>query len=184
MKTVTKQDVQKMEAKKVELVAIHDGAFEAVWAKLTESEVVSMRGGDSSFFHDRVNAVKLRVDGLIAVLSAGIESAQHILNIQAALDIVNPPEEVRVVDFDWLKDVEISEPFKIRAPFMSKDQNFQEESTAYWFDVNGEEFGVVESGPQDPIVVDCDSCPVNLNDHRSVHLQGLLELVTDDLRNA
>ena len=76
---VTANDVEEMEAKKVELEAARDET-------LAERQVVA---------------------NSIAVLSAGIESAKNILNIKAALDVVNPPEYVRVVDLGWLKDVDI-----------------------------------------------------------------------------
>lgn len=40
----------------------------------------------------------------------------------------------------------------------SKDQNWTDGTTTYWFDVDGETYGVVESEGQ-RTVVDCDGAP-------------------------
>lgn len=69
------------------------------------------------------------------------------------------------------------------ATYMSKDQNWQNESTTYWFDVVGEIYGVVESG-QGGIVVNCDGCPVNTDDNKNARLRPLINLVTDEMRQS
>jgi hypothetical protein len=66
--------------------------------------------------------------------------------------------------------------------FIEKDQNWQNEQTVYWFDVDGETYGVSEQ-PLDVAVVDCDGCPVNLGDAKNAHLRNLPGLVTDELRS-
>ena len=65
--------------------------------------------------------------------------------------------------------------------FLSKDQNYQNESTSYWFDVDGETWGVVESG-NDSKVVDYDGYPVNLDSRPNIHVRYLGESVTDEMR--
>ena len=66
--------------------------------------------------------------------------------------------------------------------FVEKDQNWQDETTIYWFDVDGESFGVAESGP-DATVLDCDGCPVNTQDAKNARLEALKDYVTDELRS-
>jgi len=69
----------------------------------------------------------------------------------------------------------------MNATFTEKDQNWQNEQTIYWFDVDGETYGVSESGPHSQIL-DCDGCPVNTGDAKNQYLEDLKELVTDELR--
>ncbi|BEO75158.1 MULTISPECIES: hypothetical protein [Serratia] len=48
----------------------------------------------------------------------------------------------------------------IKATYISKDQNWNDGTTTYWFDVNGETFGVVHGGESwNAKVVDCDGAP-------------------------
>ncbi|QHJ82615.1 MAG: hypothetical protein [Bacteriophage sp.] len=47
----------------------------------------------------------------------------------------------------------------INATFTTKDQNFNDGTTIYWFEVECESFGVVESECGNREVVDCDGCP-------------------------
>ena len=72
----------------------------------------------------------------------------------------------------------------LNAEFIQKDNDWDKESTTYWFDINGETYGVVESGCDDPVIVDCDSCPVVLSDKKNIHLNDLAENVTEELRMA
>jgi hypothetical protein len=62
----------------------------------------------------------------------------------------------------------------MQVTFKSKDQNWQEESTTYWFELTGvdvgtgrefdaELFGVCESGA-DSKILDCDGCPMTVGD--------------------
>ena len=66
------------------------------------------------------------------------------------------------------------------ATYFTKDQNTHDETTIYWFDVDGKEYGVVESGG-DSTIIDFDGCTVNVNDQHNVHLPALL-IVTDEMR--
>ena len=59
---------------------------------------------------------------------------------------------------------------QIKATFISKDQNFQDEQTIYWFNVEGTKnndedgvWGVFQSGGETGLV-DCDGCPCNTDD--------------------
>lgn len=47
----------------------------------------------------------------------------------------------------------------MKATYISKDQNWNDGTTTYWFDVNGETYGVVDAGYDAKAVVDCDSVP-------------------------
>lgn len=46
----------------------------------------------------------------------------------------------------------------ITATFITKDQNWTDGTTVYWFDIEGETFGVLQEG-SDSKVVDCDGNP-------------------------
>lgn len=67
---------------------------------------------------------------------------------------------------------------KMKVEFKSKDQNWQQESTTYWFELTGSDegtgrefdgdvFGVVESG-KDSKIVDCDGCPLTAGDAQEI----------------
>lgn len=58
----------------------------------------------------------------------------------------------------------------VSVEFSSKDHNWQDENTTYWFELMGvdyhtgdefdcELFGIVESSNYSPTFVDCDGCP-------------------------
>ena len=77
----------------------------------------------------------------------------------------------------------------IKATHTIKDQNHQDESTFYWFDVTDTgtenhdgEYAVVHSGPF-VTLVDCDGCPCNTDDN---HMRIILEacVVTEEMINA
>ena len=68
----------------------------------------------------------------------------------------------------------------MKATYSSKDQNWQSESTCYWFDVDGEMYGVVHRGPE-VFVVDCDGCPVNIEDAKNAQLKSLSDSVTEEM---
>ena len=68
--------------------------------------------------------------------------------------------------------------------FQSKDNNFANESTTYWFDVNGEMYGVVESCGETSFV-DCDGSQVSADTvcAADMHIINALETaVTDEMR--
>lgn len=72
----------------------------------------------------------------------------------------------------------------ITATFIGADQNWAEETTIYWFriegdsDLAGKEFGIAESGPMST-VVDSDGAPLDYSDRRRV---AAACVVTDELR--
>ena len=62
--------------------------------------------------------------------------------------------------------------------YLFKDQNLADESTTYWFDIDGETWGVVESCGELSIV-DCDWC----HDNQSTEIEfALLGAVADEMR--
>ena len=69
------------------------------------------------------------------------------------------------------------------ATYLSKDQNWQDGTTTYWFEFVGEIFGVAESG-QCSVIVDCDGYPVNTGDNKNARLLPIIELVTDEMRQS
>lgn len=50
----------------------------------------------------------------------------------------------------------------MKATYLTKDQNWQNESTTYWFDMDSEMYGIVEG--EGAGAVDCDGCPIDYND--------------------
>ena len=66
--------------------------------------------------------------------------------------------------------------------YLGKDQDWDEETTTYWFDVDGSRFGVVESGVFEPKIVDVLGGGVNLDSPFNMHLSSLPGLVTDEMR--
>jgi hypothetical protein len=67
--------------------------------------------------------------------------------------------------------------------YSTKDQNLQDETTVYWFNVGDELYGVSDKNGEHGIV-DCDGCPVNTDDAGNVHLEKLVDFVTDEIRYA
>lgn len=67
----------------------------------------------------------------------------------------------------------------INAKFIEKEQDWQNECTRYWFEFNGEEYAVVESGGQTAII---NKDGNDIYDHDlKAQLKSILE-VTDDMR--
>ena len=77
-----------------------------------------------------------------------------------------------------------------QATYISKDQNWQDETTTYWFELtgtdygtgyefNGEKYGVVEDDSMD--YVDEDGTPINWSDNRGVAVRNTV-YVTDEIR--
>ncbi len=64
------------------------------------------------------------------------------------------------------------------ATYIEKDQNWMDGNTIYWFDVDGEEFGIVEG--QDEGIVDCDGAPIT-NEHDRIAVERHC-IVTDEMR--
>lgn len=80
------------------------------------------------------------------------------------------------------------------AIFLSKDQDWTRESTTYWFTLAGEDygtnkrfdgdvFGVVECGSDDPTFVDCDGMPMTPGDAITIAVRKAC-IVTDDMRQS
>lgn len=69
----------------------------------------------------------------------------------------------------------------MNARFIEKEQIWAG-ATRYWFDVDGEEYAVVESGCDSPVIVDKEGYPVNLSDKKNAHLINLIDSVTDQMR--
>lgn len=78
------------------------------------------------------------------------------------------------------------------ATFIEKDQNWQDQTAIYWFELIGEDygtgiefegetFGIAESGGASR-VLDCDGCPLT-NGHEELAVRRCAK-VTDDLRAA
>ena len=65
--------------------------------------------------------------------------------------------------------------------YISKDQNWNDGTTTYWFDVDGTEYGIVQDGP-DAYPVDYNSLPI-ANEHEA---SKIIEscVVTDSMRAA
>lgn len=74
---------------------------------------------------------------------------------------------------------------KMNAEFISKDQNFQNEETVYWFNVKFDDesmvLGVAESCGES-VIIDEDSCPIAGNWFESA-VSSLPDMVTEDMRN-
>ncbi|WP_147195988.1 hypothetical protein [Pantoea sp. CCBC3-3-1] len=49
----------------------------------------------------------------------------------------------------------------INATYTSKDENFPDGATVYWFDVDSESYGVVIDKDGNSQVVDCDGTPTS-----------------------
>lgn len=68
--------------------------------------------------------------------------------------------------------------------YSDKDQNWANETTTYWFDVDGVDYGVVEGGPDSTSeYVDTEGFPINVEDPQNVWIPKEL-IVTDDMRLA
>jgi hypothetical protein len=67
------------------------------------------------------------------------------------------------------------------ATYKSKDQHWQDEATVYWFDLDGETYGICESGGQSA-VVDADGCPMTDGDAITRKVESAC-VVTDVMRN-
>lgn len=69
--------------------------------------------------------------------------------------------------------------------YTGKDQDFQNETTTYWFnvDVDGETetFGVAEKSAGEVAVLDCDGAPVDYNEHTVNEVLANC-IVTDEMR--
>lgn len=70
---------------------------------------------------------------------------------------------------------------ELAVTYDSKDQNWQDETTFYWFNVGNETIGVSDCNGEMSIV-DEDCCPINTDDCGNTHLLKLIDLVTDEIR--
>lgn len=67
------------------------------------------------------------------------------------------------------------------ATYVSKDQNWGNDSTTYWFDVDGTQYGVVEAGPES-YPVDHNSHPIDDNEALARQIVSAC-IVTDGMRS-
>lgn len=65
------------------------------------------------------------------------------------------------------------------ANFIEKDQNWQNETTVYWFELDGETWGVSDCNGERTIV-DCDGCTVSMSDAKNAHLTAAL-VITEEM---
>lgn len=84
----------------------------------------------------------------------------------------------------------------LKSSFQSADQNWQNGSTTYWFNVTFDKFnktddqwetssmmlGVVESGSNDPVIVNDESYPIK-GDWFECYVSDVIEHVTDEIRD-
>lgn len=84
----------------------------------------------------------------------------------------------------WVKIMQVE--------FKGKDQNWQEASTTYWFELTGKDFGtacefdaemfgVCESGGESRIL-DCDGCPMTVGDRAEIAAKRHC-IVIDEMRS-
>ena len=66
------------------------------------------------------------------------------------------------------------------AKFLSKDQHWQDETSVYWFDLEGETVGVSERGPESKIV-DRNGMPMTEGDGETIKAHRAC-IVTDEMR--
>lgn len=66
-----------------------------------------------------------------------------------------------------------------KATYISKDHNFQDATTIYWFELDGETWGVSDCNGERKII-DCDGYPVNTDDAKNVHLKDAL-IITEEM---
>jgi hypothetical protein len=81
---------------------------------------------------------------------------------------------------------------KMKVEYKGKDQNWQEGTTTYWFELSGrdfgtacefdaEMFGVCESGEESGIL-DCDGYPMTVGDRAEIAAKRHC-IVTDEMRS-
>lgn len=76
----------------------------------------------------------------------------------------------------------------LTAAFNTKDQNWSDENTIYWFDVTGTNdgdedglYGISDCNGEKRLL-DCDGCPCNADDHHmAVVFDVCLESLTSDI---
>ena len=66
------------------------------------------------------------------------------------------------------------------ATYLSADQNWADASTTYWFEMDGAEYGIVESG-SDSSPVNNNGFPIDYNDHLAALVVAEC-IVTDEIR--
>ena len=71
---------------------------------------------------------------------------------------------------------------ELRVEFLKYEDNYQDECRKYWFNVGGEIFGAVFGISGCFGVVDGDNYPVNTDDAEYLHLSGLYNLVTEEMK--
>ena len=69
----------------------------------------------------------------------------------------------------------------LKAMYAGKDQNYQDETTNYWFELGDDEFAVSECNGSSKLL-DCDGSPLNLDDSENQEIFDKL-VITDRMRN-
>lgn len=61
----------------------------------------------------------------------------------------------------------------MKITFLEKDQLSQNETTNYWFDVDGNNYAISDCGGQQKLL-DCDGCPVTGGNSRDLNIEDAL----------
>jgi len=80
----------------------------------------------------------------------------------------------------------------MKTQFIECDQNWDNETTTYWFmftgvdygteiEFDGDTFGIVESGCDSPVVVDSDNCLMTAGDRKTIAVLNNIS-ITDEIR--
>ncbi len=69
----------------------------------------------------------------------------------------------------------------LKAAYAGKDQNHQDETTNYWFELDGDKFAISECSGELSLL-DCDGSPLNLDDSKNKEIFDKL-VVTDEMRS-
>ena len=74
------------------------------------------------------------------------------------------------------------------ATYTSADQDWNASTTTYWFELTGTDYGtehafdgdvygVVESGSDIPVIVDCDGCPLTDGDTQTLAVRNTISVI-------
>jgi len=136
--------------------------------------------------------------------NAGLEIGRGELSIETGLILTDEPAEnddIRYAGFDLgvLTDENgtnfeyaVKPKPSVETEFLEAEQNWQEESTTYWFELSGRDYGteyefnsdvygVIESGSDDAVIVNADNCPLTEGDAETVAVRNSVA-VTDNIR--
>lgn len=73
----------------------------------------------------------------------------------------------------------------LNVEYTNYDDDYQNESRTFWFDVAGETYGVcrksVGGGDYDHNILDDEGYPINTDDAGDQHLNKLIDLINDEM---